>query len=106
LELSSLRAGAAIQQFIYFTIKKILPIFQYHRENLFNGNTFLRGGRGLLKKLLKKIDLCFILPFCLGDFNTLNPKDYTKDEWSNIVKQRIENGRQPPCHRVIQVNIK
>ncbi|XP_023337424.1 uncharacterized protein LOC111708320 isoform X2 [Eurytemora carolleeae] len=39
----------------------------------------------------------------IGDFNTLNPKDYTKDEWSNIVKQRIENGRQPPCHRVIQI---
>ena len=57
------------------------------------------------KKNSKKNWSFFIPPFCLGDFNTLNPKDYTKDEWSNIVKQRIENGRQPPCHRVIQVNI-
>ena len=39
----------------------------------------------------------------LGDFNALTRDDYSQTEWDEIVDQRVENGREPPCSKVAQV---
>ena len=39
-----------------------------------------------------------------GDFNALTKNDYTEQEWNEIDRQRLENGRQPLCNKVTQVN--